>query len=275
MISFVLTPRAAVIAPSKTERFTLEALKSFYPAAEILFYSDDDGVCQLAEEFGASVAKKVNKISGKPSIFCGLRWAAETAKHETIVYLNSDIVLTSGLEEILSVIKTKFGHRWLMSCQRMNLKYTSKSHKLLLNKGKEKLIESSILYRKSGMDIFAFDKNLIISWDAPMLPVGYPGWDSYFISIHRTKKVPIIDCTDSFTIFHQTHPIRYFLNYRDFKSILSRLGIANLNTLIIANYKLGANLVPRYSLIGDFFGTRLSRFTIGSARLFIKFMCGK
>ena len=259
----------------KTEHYTLEALRQFYPSSEILFYSDDKGITNLAKKFNANVAKDINKINGKPSIFCGLRWAANTACNDTLVYLNTDIVLTDGLIGLLSIAKKRFGSRWLMSCQRLNLKYTEKTHSLLIHTEKYELLKNSTLHRKSGMDLFAFDKQLILNWKAPMLPVGYPGWDSYFISAQRAKKVSIIDATAIFTIFHQNHSQQYIVKYHDFKKIQKKLGIQNLNTLSIANYKITEKFTIKYSLIGDTLGHPILRFTIGIARLFSKFILGK
>ena len=260
---------------SKTECFTLEALRKFYPSSEILFYSDDDGIAKLAKKFNAVVAKKIKKVNGKPSIFCGLVWAANNACNDILVYLNTDIVLTGGMTKILTVATQQFGSQWLMSCQRLNLEYTEETHELLLKEKNEELANNAAIHRKSGMDLFAFNKTLLLNWSAPALPVGYPGWDSYFISAQRARNIPIIDSTEGFKIFHQNHPQRYIVNYHDFKDILKKLGIANLNNLSIANYKITKEFTIHYSLIGDVYGHPISRFSIGIIRLIIKFIVGK
>ncbi|MCJ7435820.1 MAG: hypothetical protein MUO77_20260, partial [Anaerolineales bacterium] len=59
------------------------------------------------------------------------------------------------------------------------------------------------LHRPAGSDFFLFPKPCYT--DLPPFAIGRAGWDNWMIYKARMEKWPVIDCTPSVMIVHQTH----------------------------------------------------------------------
>ena len=68
----------------------------------------------------------------------------------------------------------------------------------------EEIVEAQgQLHRPAGSDFFLFPKSCY--QDIPNFAIGRAGWDNWMIYKARQEKWPVIDCTPSVMIVHQSH----------------------------------------------------------------------
>lgn len=187
------------------------AIKSWLkllPKCEIILFGDDKGVAEVVREFNILNIPNIKKNEfGTPLIGSAFKIAKEESKNNILVYVNSDIILTSDfLKAVEAINLDKFlisGRRWDLDIKNL-INFDSYSwEKDLL----ENIKNRGALHGFSGMDYFIFPKNL--SFNLPDFAVGRPGWDSWFIYNAKFLKIPVIDATSVITTIHQNHKSIY------------------------------------------------------------------
>lgn len=187
------------------------ALKSWInlgSGSEVILFGDDEGVAEVAEEFGVKHIQDVEKNEyGTPLLDFVFKTAEQVARNENICYVNADIIFLGDIIEAIRSVKfDKFlavGQRWDIDINQL-LDY--ESH------GWEKKLKNIVetdgqLHPPAGSDFFIFPKGTL--GDLPPFAVGRPGWDPWVIYRGRMLGIPVINITSVTTVIHQKHDYRH------------------------------------------------------------------
>lgn len=186
------------------QRNAIQSWLKLRPRCEIILFGDDDGVKEVADEYGLIHIGDIHKNeSGTPTLDYVFKAAQEKASSDIVCYVNADIILTHSF---ISAVKQIAFPQFLLVCQRYNLDI-SESIDFSRDDWEQKLLENAMAnstpFYPGAIDLFAFNRGLIND----MLPfaVGRAGWDNWLIYNIRRKKVPVVDVTGSAVIIHQNH----------------------------------------------------------------------
>ncbi len=174
------------------------------PACEIILLGDDEGVYEIAKEFNIKHIQRIKKNEfGTPLISDVFEKAQDISKHDILVYINADIILTGDFTRAVERIKEQ---SFLMIGQRIDLEINeqidfkkSDWENILL----QKIKKEGKLHGLSGIDYFVFSKG---TWDKiPPLALGRTAWDNWFLYKAHSLGIPLIDATRVVTAIHQKH----------------------------------------------------------------------
>ncbi len=181
------------------------ALRSWaeLPGCEILLFGDDEGVSEAAAAHGARhISGVATSEAGTPRLDWVFERAQEAATHETLCYVNADIVLMDDLlharESVPFARFVLIGRRWDVRIEEtlgFGEGWREELH--------ERVRMEGTLQGPAAIDYFAFPRGL---WAAlPPFFVGRPGWDNWMIFNARARRIPVIDATDAVMVVHQEH----------------------------------------------------------------------
>ncbi len=173
------------------------------PRCEIILFGDDEGVEEIAHEFGLRHKPDIKKNEfGTPLLDSVFKQAQELAKHDLLMYINADIILFQDVIQALQCIDILpflvCGRRFDMDItEEIDFNNPAWAEELLGRVRKE-----GRLHGYSGIDYFIFPRGII---DLPPFAIGRPGWDNWLIYEMRRKKVAVINATKAITVVHQNH----------------------------------------------------------------------
>lgn len=199
------------------QRNAIQSWLKLFPKCEIILFGDDEGVAEVAEEFGILHISEIEKNEfGTPLLSSAFNLAQKLAKNEILVYINTDIILMSDFISSIQRIKKPL---FLMSGRRWDLDVEEEIN--FGNQDWEKELQERIkkegkLHGFSGIDYFVFPRNL--PHNLPSFAVGRPGWDNWLIYRIRSLKIPMIDATEVITAVHQNHDYSHS-NYKEKKRV--------------------------------------------------------
>jgi FkbM family methyltransferase len=188
------------------QRNAIQSWTKLNPRPEIILLGDEEGVAEIAREFGLRHVPQVERNEfGTPLISSLFQQARNLATNDVLVYINADIILLNDLMPAVRQVAEKFD-RFLMVGQRTNFNIPG-----LINFGQESwetqlrqlVSQQGQLEQECAIDYFIFSKDLFA--DIPPFAVGRPTWDNYTIYKAIADGIPVIDATQSVTIVHQNH----------------------------------------------------------------------
>ncbi len=182
------------------------AIKSWVllqPACEIILVGNDDGVAEIAREFGVRQIPNVecNKFD-TPLLNSAFDLVRKVSQNDILAYVNSDIILFDDFIDSLKYLPKKFlvvGQKWDLNITKFIDFNNSNWDKLL----KEETKEKGKLQSPAGSDYFIFRKQSFEN--LPAFAVGRIGWDNWMIYEGRRQKMPVIDATQAIMAIHQNH----------------------------------------------------------------------
>ena len=188
------------------QRNAIKSWLKLSPKCEVILFGDDEGVADLAKEFGVLHIPEIKKDEfGTPLLDSAFNLAQKLAKNEILVYINTDIILMSDFNSAIKKINKPLflmsGRRWDLDVEE-EIDFTEPNWE---NKLKNCVEKEGKLHGFSGMDYFVFSRNLL--HDLPSFAVGRLGWDNWLIYHFRSHKIPVIDATKVVTVIHQNHCI--------------------------------------------------------------------
>jgi hypothetical protein len=204
MITLFSIPKPFKGHISIIQRNAIQSWLQIHPNCEVILFGDDEGVREVAEEYGVRHIPNVQKNEyGTPILSDAFDIIHREAKNDIICYVNADIILIMELNKIDLTNKFK---KFLIVGQRINLQvdflidYTSNGWKETL---KTLELTQGVIHPGGGKDYFIFPRELIINM--PPFAVGRPLWDDWMIYNANKQKIPIIDATMCITALHQNH----------------------------------------------------------------------
>ena len=233
------------------QRNALQSWLLLRPRPEVIVFGNDQGVKEVAKEFGVLHVPKIETKQGLPLISSLFMQAQRIAKFPLLCYTNGDIIF---MQDVISAINAIFTNakQFLAVGRRYDyalteaLDFTGDWQKRL----QQGVASKSALHGYSGIDYFIFPKGLYR--DIPPLVVGRGGWDNWMIYSVRKQGIAVIDITQATTVVHQEHDAPYTRQYAArFSDELAQtnLGLAggygNLLTIRDASFLLTKNGLKR------------------------------
>lgn len=185
------------------QRNAIKSWMQLKPKCEIILFGNDEGVAETSHEFNIKHIPEVEKNEfGTPLLSSAFGLAQKLASHDTLMYVNADIIFMPDIMTAIRKIEKKefliCGRRWdLNILEEIDFKKDTWITMLLKD-----IKTKGVLHGMSGMDYFIFPKNLI---NMPAFAVGRPGWDTWLIYSTRVQNIPVIDATKTITVIHQNH----------------------------------------------------------------------
>jgi len=183
------------------------AIKSWIqlnPKCEIFLIGDDNGVAEVAREFGVRHLPDVKKNEfGTPLLSSAFSLARQNSKSDVLIYTNCDIIFPANFLEIFKYLpKNNFlaaGRRWDLDINNY-LDFNNPNWQKSLE---EEVKKNGRLHSSAGIDYYIFPKNLLNN--LPDFAVGRVGWDNWVIFEAKRKKIPLFNITEFTTVIHQNH----------------------------------------------------------------------
>lgn len=192
-------PHIALIQRNAIKSWTL------LPEVEVLLLGEEEGLAQAAKELGVKHLPDVARNeSGTPLISSMFQLARENSHSDLLCIVNTDMILLPDFVEAAKQV-SKLKDEFVLLSQRWDMDIAIP---LDFAEGWQSRLESAVrtrgqLHRPAGSDFFLFPKSCY--QDIPNFTIGRAGWDNWMIYKARQQKWPVIDCTPSVMIVHQTH----------------------------------------------------------------------
>jgi hypothetical protein len=196
-------PHIATIQRNAIQSWTLLA------DVEVLLMGDEMGMAEIVEELGVKHLPNVKcSQSGTPLISSMFHLARELSNSDLLCIINTDMILMPDFLEAARRSRLQRDTFVLLS-QRWDLDITQP---LDFSEGWQNRLRSTIhgqgfLHRPAGSDFFLFPRSCYT--DVPDFAIGRAGWDNWMIYKARQEKWPVIDCTPTVMIVHQSHDYRH------------------------------------------------------------------
>lgn len=183
----------------------IRSWKLLEPRPDIILFGDEESTVSAAAMLGVGHSPGIRcSKEGTPLISAIFEQAQRMSSCRVLVYLNSDMILTSDFLPAVSQAARKFedflmvGQRWDVDIQ-APLEFAEGWEDQLY----QKLIQRGAMHPVTGIDYFAFTKHL---WPhIPPFAVGRVGWDNWMIYDCLASQRPVIDASRVVTAAHQNH----------------------------------------------------------------------
>lgn len=235
------------------QRNAIKSWLKLEPSAEIILMGNDDGVGETAHELNVQHVPFIEKNKyGTPLLNSAFIKGQQIAKHDTIMYINSDIIIFQDMIDAVQKIHHPHflvcGRRWDLDVNNIidfsTGDWSNELHQRIMGEGQ--------LHGRSGIDYFIFKRHSV---EMPPFAVGRPGWDGWLIYEMRRKHTPVIDASEAISIIHQNHDYSHSCFGEKKRvggpewqeNILTAGGLTNMLTLRDADWVLTKDGVRRPS----------------------------
>ncbi|MGE3949418.1 MAG: hypothetical protein AB7H86_22320 [Blastocatellales bacterium] len=173
---------------------------------EIILFGNETGVSEMADKYRAIHISDIDKNKyGTPLISDLFNQAKRHASHNTLCFINSDIILMSDFISALNVVNQDYdnylmiGHCWNLDIDWL-INFADED---VENKLKQQIFNSGSLRDAYSIDYFVFPKShySII----PDFAIGRGWFDHWLIWKSRNLGAVIVDATKSVKVIHQNH----------------------------------------------------------------------
>ena len=210
------------------------------PACEIILMGNEDGIAEIAAEFGLRHVPDVARNSfGTPLVNDLFQKAQQLSDRNLFCYVNSDIILMSDfMEAVRRVVEKKsrfllVGHRWNLDVKEA-IEFESEWEEKLRIRAKQ----LGSLAGVTSIDFFVFPRGLL--GEIPPFAIGRPAWDNWMLYRARSLSVPLIDATPVMMAVHQNHDYSHFAQ--------GKVGMFNSDEAL-TNNKLAGSQSHIFSLV--------------------------
>lgn len=184
------------------------------PKYEIILFGNDKGTAEIAAEFESQHVPEVEcNEYGTPLVSSLFSTAQNLASHDSICYVNADIILMSDFVQAVRQVEKRpslvVGRRWDLDLNEYldfnNTNWETQLRARLAREGK--------LHGRWGIDYFLFRRG--VYRDIPPFAIGRYAWDNWLIYKIRSLGLPVIDATRMVTIVHQNHDYAHITSIQD------------------------------------------------------------
>lgn len=204
-ITIFTTPKPFEGHTATIQRNAIKSWTLLEPKPEVIIFGDEPGAEEAASDLGATFGGEVARNEcGTPLVNDIFARAQAMASHETLCYVNADIILFDDIMEAIGRVSNileflMIGRRWDMDIVKP-LDFDEGGWQERLKAEVRESCELQCIYR---IDYFAFNRGLYTG--IPPLALGRMYWDSTLIYQARKKGALVIDSTESVTALHQNH----------------------------------------------------------------------
>jgi hypothetical protein len=209
MLTFLTSMKAFDGSASEIQFRSLVNWRRLFPESQIVVFGKTQGAESVCKSVSACYVPEIESTeSGTPYFGAIARWANQYAKYDLCVYLNGDILLGQDFKKICQVeydnlIAVSKDGNYLFVGQRIDI-----DGKYINERGKEDDFSSERevrgkIHPPAGMDYFVFKRGMFC--DIEPLIVGRGGYDSAIVTYCLRNKIPVIDASPAFFVYHQWH----------------------------------------------------------------------
>jgi len=207
MLTIFALPRSFTGLFDIIQRNAIKSWTLLRPKCEVILFGNEEGVAEAAKDLGVLHVPeiKTNKY-GTPLVNDFLNKARDRSIFEILVKLNPDIILMNDFIEAIQFIQKVREQPFLMVGQRWDLDVREKTNFNEDNwdvKLRERLKKEGKRHGLAGMDYSIFPKSF--NFTMPPFSVGRCVDDGWMVYQARSRKIPVIDATNTVTIIHQNH----------------------------------------------------------------------
>jgi hypothetical protein len=193
------------------QRNAIKSWTLLHPDVEVILFGDEEGAAEVCQEFGLRHEPEVKRHEKGPKYLnYFFDRAQEVARHDTLCYVNCDIILMSDFINAVERVQTAH-ERFLMVGRRWDTGVTEPwtferadwEDKLRLFARQCNLQRSPI-----WIDYFVFSRGLYQQRIPPFV-IGRPGWDPWLIWFANSCKVPVVNASPAVMAIHQNHDYSY------------------------------------------------------------------
>ena len=183
------------------------------PAPQIILFGDSEGTREAAAEFGVEHVPEVEANEfGTPYLRAMIAAAEQRARHDLMVFVNGDILLTEGFEKAIRHVSAQ--QNFLMVSVRMNLDVDAPI--AFDGHWREWLRREYAERGKPGdhtaIDLFVFRRGFYR--DVPPLVIGRAWVDQWLIK-EALERGDVIDSSAFVPIVHQNHDYGHIAGGQD------------------------------------------------------------
>ena len=196
-------PHIATIQRNAIQSWTL------LPDVEVLLIGNEQGIGEIAKELGAGHLPDVRySDNGTPLISSMFQLARESSNSDLLCIINTDMILMPDFVEAAKRAM-KLKEKYVLLSQRWDLDVTEPIDFSAGWSDRQSSIvhRQGSLHRPAGSDFFLFPKSCYT--EVPAFAIGRAGWDNWMIYKACQENWPVIDCTPSVMIVHQSHDYRH------------------------------------------------------------------
>ena len=208
-VTLFCAPKAFKGNDGVIQRNAIKSWMNFKPSPEIILFGDEEGIKEIADEFGVRHVPEIKKNQfGTPLLSDIFQRAKILASNKILTYVNSDIILLDDFAQAVAKTSERFAS-FLMVGRRWNLDlhdpidFNAPNYQQIL---KEKVKLDGELFMPRAIDYFAFTKELCDQF--PPFAIGRPGWDNWFV-YKAMMTSNLIDATPVVTAIHQNHDFNH------------------------------------------------------------------
>lgn len=187
------------------QRNAIQSWLQIKPTPEIFLFGDDEGVAEVAKEFGVHHVPNITRNEhGTPLLDHVFSTFEKRAKHDVLCYSNCDILLFSdfakSLERCAGALQNFLAVNFL---QNLDVRQLLPFHSLTWEAELREKVKTHGKYRGNTADFFAFRKGMYPHY--PPLVLGRPYFDTWIIWEARRLGYPVVDVTPCVLAVHQNH----------------------------------------------------------------------
>jgi hypothetical protein len=180
------------------------------PAIDVILVGDDEGVAEIAAEFGLLHIPQVERNElGTPLINSAFDLARAASESPVLVYCNSDVILLKEFPAAIEQLMDSELDQFVAFGRRTDLKIEhdldfdapdseSRLRRWLAEEGRR----SSVVCK----EFFVFTRDLFQG--LPRFAVGRGNWDSWMVARARDLDIPVVSFSERVPVIHQDHGYR-------------------------------------------------------------------
>lgn len=190
---------------SLIQRNTVKNLASLGPDVNALLIGDDEGVAEVAAEYGVRhIPNIARNDQGTPIVASAFQLAREYSDTPLLACINADNLLMPDFVETARLVSHHFKN-FLLSGQRYELDITEL---LDFSPGWDERLRADILLRskplgQNALEYMIFPRDQFV--DMPPFAFGRSAWDNWVAFKARWEGWAFVDASDSIILGHQNH----------------------------------------------------------------------
>jgi hypothetical protein len=198
MLSIFAVPKPFQGHVGVIQRNAIRSWKRLIPQCQIMLFGDEAGSRETAFEFELEFIPDVPRNAfGTPLLNWVFEHAQQRARSELLCYVNSDIMLPADFTHAVRRV-VEAHRRFLIVGRTWNVDVSEE-----LDRDVEIDRRSTTDRGPLAMDFFVFRRGTL--GRLPPFAVGRPAWDNWMIYRARSRRIPVVDATQSALVVHQSH----------------------------------------------------------------------
>ena len=210
MVTVFCTPKNFEGIFNKIQKNAIRSWRHLSDDIEIIIFGESKGAKKIANEVSGIYFPNVKcSKNGVPLLSDLFNKANKIASFDTLLFINSDILIPENIIESIKIVKERFfnfllvGHRWNIEVKKIIDFNEENSATLFWEMAEMKSKKDS----PAAIDYFGFRKNTFKK--IPDFVIGRPGYDNWLIWYARRHFIPVIDISEEVKAIHQIHHFNF------------------------------------------------------------------